>query len=190
MPGWEQRGFSWCFEASQWQGEGAQLCFLLSKSPLLPSAHKMLFPDKGFVTPSLTGKGVRVGEQGRDFHKSSNILCITQLLLQGQHSPLRGFPSSDQCSRSDSNTSQLQQGSFCSSPWNHGSQHWDCQRETSCWALGLFTIGMAPCRWEVGSAGAHQHHICPRDRSVRKHECPCDCTGDEVCALCSSCRKV
>lgn len=53
----------------------------LSKSPLLPCTHKMLFPAEGFATP-LTVKAVRVGQQGRDLQHSSNILCISPLFLQ------------------------------------------------------------------------------------------------------------
>lgn len=52
----------------------------LSKSPLLPCTHKMLFPAEGFAT-HLTVKAVRVGQQGRDLQHSSNILCISPLFL-------------------------------------------------------------------------------------------------------------
>lgn len=63
-------------------GTQAQLCPLLGNSPLLPCTHKMLLPAEGFATPPLAVEAARVGEQGRDFHRSSNILCITPLLLQ------------------------------------------------------------------------------------------------------------
>lgn len=128
VPGSGQRGFPWSFEASQWQAEGAQLCPVLSKCPSLPCTPKMLFPAEGFAIP-LTVKAARVGQQGRDLHQqatscvSPHSFCKSPSFLGkqaassgGQQPSHRGLPSLDQCSRGDPSTSQLEQGSFCSSP--------------------------------------------------------------------------
>lgn len=63
-------------------GRGGTAVPSARRVPLLPCAHKMLFPAEGFATPPLTVKAARVGEQGRAFHHSRNILHITPLLLQ------------------------------------------------------------------------------------------------------------